>query len=522
MSFRLTYATMYDPPEELHLNFEAALQRLKGNLGKEYPFYIDGKARYRQQKLESYSPIDTEMLLGVFQEGTAEDIDDAVTAAKRAFQTWGRMPWQERLDLLRKAADLMEERVYDLAAALCLEVGKNRMEALGDAAEAPDLLRYAADQFEENGGYVRKMGQDPLQGYTAINYSVLRPYGVWGVISPFNFPVALTGGPAGAALVAGNTVVLKPAEDTPLSTSLLYECFRDAGLPDGVVNIVTGHGEVSGQALVDNHNVDGYTFTGSYAVGMHILRTVAKGSYPRPVVLEMGGKNPTIVAASADVERAVAGILRSAFGLQGQKCSATSRVYVHESVYDNLAQGLVEKSKALIVGDPTRKDVFMGPVINQRAYENYKQHTADLGGSGTFLTGGGVLTEGAMARGYFCAPTLVEGVSSDHPLWRHEMFLPIAMLRKYRDPNDAMDLANDVDFGLTAGFYGSEDEAQWFFDNIQAGVAYANRPQGASTGAWPGFQPFGGWKGSGSTGKNAGGPYYLLSYMHEQSRTIIV
>ncbi len=521
MSFRLTYATMYNPPDTLHTRFEEAIETMRGNLGMEYGLHIGGEERVGSRKLESRSPIDKNLLLGVFQEGTPRDAGDAVQAARQAFRTWGRLPWQERVAYLRKVASIIDDRVYDLAAALCLEVGKTRMEALGDAQEAADLIRFACDDFEKNNGYRVQLARDPLEGYTSTNVSVLRPYGVWVVISPFNFPAALTAGPAGAALVTGNTVVIKPAEDTPLSVRMLFDCFLDADLPQGVVNLVTGHGEVSGQSLVDNHAVDGYTFTGSHAVGMHILRSVAKGPYPRPVILEMGGKNPTIVSSSANLDRAVAGIYRSAFGLQGQKCSAASRVYVHESVYDSLVDGLVDATRKMIVGDPARKEVFMGPVINEAAYRNFQQHTTSLGAEGRILTGGKLLQEGELEKGYFVAPTLVEGVRPNHPLWKQEMFLPITMLEKFSDLGQAMSLANDVDFGLTAGFFGTQEEADWFFENIEAGVTYANRPQGASTGAWPGYQPFGGWKGSGSTGKNSGGPYYLLSYMHEQSRTLI-
>jgi 1-pyrroline-5-carboxylate dehydrogenase len=422
---------------------------------------------------------------------------------------------------VRKAASILDERIYQFGAVLSLEAGKNRMEALADAAEAADLMRYACDQMEANKGFTVKMGQDPLQGYKASNISKLKPYGVWVVISPFNFPAALTAGPVGAALVAGNTVVYKPAEDTPWTSRLLAECFRDAGFPNGVVNYLTGRGSVMGQALIDSPFVDGVTFTGSVDVGMGIYRSFAQGRYPRPTILEMGGKNPAIISRNADLDRAVQGLYRSAFGNQGQKCSAGSRIYVEASVYDSLVNKLVETTQKLKVGDPTQKDVFMGPVINQGAYDNFKNFTEELSQSGEFLTGGKVLTDAERDKGYFCEPTIVGNVPHDHRLWKYEMFLPITMVHKIKDLDEGMRLANDVDFGLTAGFYGNPQEAQWFFDNIEAGVTYANRPQGATTGAWPGFQPFGGWKGSGSSGKNAGGHYYLQLYMHEQINTVI-
>jgi 1-pyrroline-5-carboxylate dehydrogenase len=403
-----------------------------------------------------------------------------------------------------------------------MEVGKNRMESLGDVAESADLIRYACYQMEKNDGYVVAMGRDPLVGYTSINYSALRPYGVWLVISPFNFPMALTGGPVGAALVAGNTVVMKPATDTPMVVRMLAECFRDAGLPDGVANYVTGPGRTLGQALIESPEVDGVTFTGSFDVGMKIFRDFANGAYVRPTILELGGKNPAIVSRHADLERAAVGIVRSAFGLQGQKCSACSRVFIEEPVYDELVARLVELTEKLKVGDPTERSVMMGPVVNNSSYQDYKNFTEELSQTGRFLTGGKVLLDGDLANGYFCAPTLVADLPLDHRLWQYEMFLPITTVAKIQDLDQAMGLANNVNYGLTAGFYGSVEETKWFFDKIEAGVTYANRPQGATTGAWPGFQPFGGWKGSGSSGKNAGGHYYLPLYMHEQIQTLVI
>ncbi len=422
---------------------------------------------------------------------------------------------------MRKAADKINERIFEFGAVLSMEVGKNRMEALGDAAELADLIRYACDQMEANNGYVVPMGKDPLKGYDASNTSVLMPYGVWVVVSPFNFPAALTGGPSGAALVAGNTLVMKPATDTPWTARLLAECFRDAGLPEGAFNYVTGPGSTLGEALIDSPEVDGITFTGSFDVGMHIYRQFAGGKYPRPTILEMGGKNPSIVSRNADLERAATGIVRSAFGLQGQKCSANSRIYAEKPVYDELVKLIVDKTKALSVGDPTDRSTFMGPVINKAAYASFKEFTEELSQSGTFLAGGKVLSGEAFDKGFFCEPTVAANVPRDQRLWKYEMFLPITMVEAVDSLDEAMGLANDVVYGLTSGFYGSEDEAGWFFDNIQAGVNYANRPQGSTTGAWPGFQPFGGWKGSGSSGKNAGGHYYLPLYMHEHIRTLI-
>ncbi|MDK1027932.1 MAG: aldehyde dehydrogenase family protein [Anaerolineae bacterium] len=520
--FKLTYATMFNPPDELHTGFEKSVASLKKNLGKEYGMLINGEDVFADDKYENRSPINTDWVLGIMQTGDANNAQQAIAAARAAFPKWSQTSWKERVKLVRKAASVIEDRIFDLGAAMALQVGKNRMESLGDVQETADLMVYAAQMMEENNGFINEMGKDPLVGYDATNQSVMRPYGVWLVISPFNFPFALTGGPAGAALVAGNTIVIKPATDTAWIVRLFAECLRDAGIPEGVFNYVTGPGSTLGQALVDNTDLDGATFTGSFDVGMKLYRDFASRNYIRPVILELGGKNPAIVSRNADLERAATGIIRSAFGLQGQKCSAASRVIVEEPVYDELLHRLKEMTAGLVIGDPTEQDVYLGPVINQNSYNDFKNFTEEINqAGGVFLTGGNVKTGGIFDKGYFCEPTFVTDLPFDHRVWQHEMFLPITTIGKVKNLDEAMVIANNVNYGLTAGFYGSDKEVKWFFDNAEAGVIYANRPQGATTGAWPGFQPFGGWKGSGSSGKNSGGLYYVQQYMHEQVRTLI-
>ena len=520
--FKLTYSTMFNPPEELHRGFDKAVVKLKANLGKEYGMIIDGKDVFADDKYEDRSPVNTDWVLAVIQKGNATQAKMAIEAARKAFPAWSRTPWQKRVQLVRKAAANIEKRIFELGAAMALEVGKNRMESLGDVQETADLMYFSAQMMEENDGFIKPMGKDPLVGYDSTNVSVLRPYGVWLVVSPFNFPFALTGGPTGAALVAGNTVVIKPATDTAWIVRLYAECLRDAGFPDGVVNFVTGPGSTLGQALVENQDLDGVTFTGSFDVGMKMYRDYAQRDYVRPMILELGGKNPSIVSRNANLEDAATGIVRSAFGLQGQKCSANSRVLVEEPVYDELLGKLKAKTEALVLGDPTERATYWGPVINQSSYNDFKNFNEEINGAGgKFLTGGHVKTGGIYDKGYYCEPTFVTDLPYEHRLWKYEMFLPITTIGKVSDLSQAMKIANDVNYGLTAGFYGSAREVEWFFDNIEAGVTYANRPQGATTGAWPGFQPFGGWKGSGATGKNGGGYYYVQLYMHEQIRTLV-
>ena len=519
MAFKLTYATMSNPPQEMHDKFDLALENLKQQLGQEYPMIIKGEKRFAEEKHRAYSPINTNLHLATFQKGTAKDADDAVAAAKAAFPHWSSMNWEERVYLMRKFADRISTRIYEISAAVSLEVGKNRMEALGDVAETEDLIRWAADMMEQNSGFRKPLGSDPLIGMSSSNESVLKPYGVWVVIVPFNFPASLAGGPVGNALVAGNTVVLKPASDSSWASTLLMECAQEAGIPAGVLNLLTGSGSTLGNALTANQDVAGLTFTGSLEVGMDIYRQFANRKYPHPVILELGGKNATIVSKNADLDLAAEGVMRSAFGLQGQKCSATSRVFVEKPVYDAFVNKLVANTNAIKIGDPTQRENWFGPVINRKAYQDYAGYVAELAASGRILTGGTHITDGELANGYFCAPTVVADVPLEHRLWKEEMFLPIVMVSPVDDLNQAMELANDVDYGLTAGFVGDQVEAEWFFDHIEAGTVYSNRPQGTTTGAWPGFQSFGGWKGSGSAGKNGGGYYYLPLYMREQSRT---
>ncbi|MEZ4516794.1 MAG: aldehyde dehydrogenase family protein [Chloroflexota bacterium] len=513
--FKVTYSTLASPDPLLHQLYDEAVERVRANAGQTFPMFINGQERTAETTFAKVTPVDTNMVMAYFQKGTEQDANDAVAAAKAAFPGWRDTPWQERVAILRRAADLISERLFDMGAVMSLEVGKNRLEALGDVEETADLIRYNCDAMEANEGFSRGLKNESEHHH---NRSVLKPYGVWVVISPFNFPGALAGGPSSAALVAGNTVVFKPATDTPYTGWLLTTAFRDAGIPDGVFNFVTGGGRSVGQTLVDHPDVAGITFTGSYDVGMNILRNFVQGRYPRPCVAEMGGKNPTIVSNKADLDKAALGCMRSAFGLQGQKCSSLSRIYVHKDVKDEFTKKLADLTSQINVGDPTDKDNFMGPVINKSSYEDYKRFV-DMLSENSNIVYGGELLEG---NGYFVAPTIVDDAPEDHPLWKQEMFLPIVMIESFDDFDEAMRKANDVEYGLTAGFFSEDDdEIQWFLDNIEAGVVYVNRASGATTGAWPGYQSFGGWKGSGSTGKAAGSFYYVQQYMHEQSQTVI-
>jgi 1-pyrroline-5-carboxylate dehydrogenase len=340
-------------------------------------------------------------------------------------------------------------------------------------------------------------------------------------VAPFNFPLALAAGPTAAALVTGNTVVVKGASDTPWAVRLLADLIRDAGYPAGVFNTVAGSGEVVGEALVNDVRIAGITFTGSYAVGMDLMRRMSTGAWVRPCIAEMGGKNAVIVTAAADLERAATGIARSAFGLGGQKCSAASRVYVAAEVADALTARLVQAAEAIAIGDPTVRAHWLGPVISERVVGKYEAFMARLrADGGSILTGGRRLTDGALADGCYVAPT-VATAPREHPLFAEELFLPVLMVCAVTGIEEGVALANASPLGLTAGVYGNQAEVDYFLEHIEAGTVYVNRPQGATTGAWPGYQAFTGWKGSTSTGKAIGSFYYLPQYLREQSQTVV-
>jgi 1-pyrroline-5-carboxylate dehydrogenase len=516
---KITYATLRADNEELHQQFERGVERARAGLGAAHPNFVDGEARDGDGEFADHSPIDDGMILGTFARGTRQDVRDAIAAAKAAAPGWASTPWQERVALMRRAADLISERQMEYAALMCLEVGKNRLEALGDVEETADLIRYYCDSMEEHDGFDVPMGN--LGDETVHTRSVLKPHGVFAVISPFNFPFALCGGPAGGALVAGNTVVFKPSSDAPLLGFKLYEVLRDAGLPKGVFNYVAGPGETVGAELQENPEIDGIVFTGSFEVGFSLYKSFAR-SYPKPVIVEMGGKNPAIVSRKADLEEAAEGIMRAAFGFGGQKCSANSRVYVERPVHDSLVRQLIEKTEQITIGDPLKRQNWLGPVINNRAVVRYETAVGEARREGRIETGGERVTENELDRGFFVRPTVATGLPTDHRLFRDELFVPFVAVAPVDSIDQAIKLANASDYALTAGFF-SEDkpEVDKFLSTIHAGVVYVNRRAGATTGAWPGIQPFGGWKASGSTGKAGGGLYYVQQFMREQSQTIV-
>jgi 1-pyrroline-5-carboxylate dehydrogenase len=516
---KITYATLRADNEQLHAAYEAGLERAKARLGASHPNMVNGRERDGDGAFEVRSPIDQEILVGSFARGTRQDVRDAIDAARAAQPAWAALGWEKRLELLRRAAELISERQMEYAGLMAVEVGKNRLEALGEVEESADLIRYYAKTAEDNAFYDHPM--DNLGDAAVATRSILRPHGVFAVISPFNFPMALAAGPTSAALMAGNTVVFKPASAGAMSGVALMDAYRDAGLPDGVINLVMGPGDTVGAELTENPGIDGIVFTGSFEVGFQLYRSFST-RFPRPCIVEMGGKNPAIVARSADLEEAAEGIVRSAFGFGGQKCSANSRVYVERPVHDELVRLLVDKTEQISVGDPLPRETWLGPVIDQRAVDRHQEAVAEARRDGRVFVGGERLSDGALARGFYVEPTVVGDLPANHRLFQDELFVPFTAVHAVDSLDQAIDLANDSQYGLTAGVYSEDDgEVQRFLDRIEAGVLYVNRRAGATTGAWPGVQPFGGWKGSGSTGKAGLSMYYVGQFLREQSHTIV-
>jgi 1-pyrroline-5-carboxylate dehydrogenase len=514
---KVTYVTLASN-EEANAAFEDAARVVNSELGETHPNFIDGlPVGYGRPTFDDVSPTDPALVIGRFPRAGAGDVARAVDGAKAAFSAWSGRPWRERVAILRAAAEAISARRAELAALMTIEVGKNRLEAMGDAEESADLLRYYCGQMEEAGGYDRPMGRI-LPGEETR--SVLRPYGVFAVVSPFNFPMALAAGMAGGALVAGNTVVLKPSSEAPLTGLRLYEILTEAGVPAGVVQFVTGSGGELAQAFLDER-FDGLVFTGSKAVGLDLHKRFG-GAYPKPVIVEMGGKNPAIVTRHADLRKAAEGVARSAFGFGGQKCSACSRVYVERPVYSDFLDALAEVASSMKIGDPLERATYLGPLISRKAAETHAGALGEGRRHGRIVFEGKLPSDDRVARGHFVAPAVVDRLPDDHWLWRTELFTPLLCAAPVGSLDEAIVRANDTEYGLTAGIFSeSEEELVHFFDRIEAGVTYANRRTGATTGAWPGVQSFCGWKASGSTGKGGCGPYYVAQFMREQSRTTV-
>jgi 1-pyrroline-5-carboxylate dehydrogenase len=511
MATRLTYTTGSRSPE-LDRAFEAALADARELEAEPLEHLVGGRDSTAGGLFAREDPSRREHVASRAHEG-AELAAEAVETARAAQREWRRLSHSERVELVRAAERLIDERKLALAAAISMEVGKVRTESIAEVEEAIDLIETYCRQIESADGFETPLGRlSPDER----NSDVLRPYGVFAVIAPFNFPFALAMGMTAAALVAGNAVVLKPPEEAPASGGAVGRLLAEAGVPEGVISVLHG-GPATGEALVGSA-IDGVAFTGSAEVGREIGRRLAEGPYPRPVLAEMGGKNAAVVGASADLDAAAEGIAKAAFGFSGQKCSACSRAIVVEEVHDELVERLAELARTTAVGDPADPEVATGPVVNEQALERFRRSVEAARRDGVVAAGG---APGAEA-GWFVEPTVVSGLPLAHPLTREELFLPFVTVVRVPDFDAALTEANAVPYGLTAGVFSrDEDELDRFLDEIESGVVYVNRRAGATTGAWPGVQSFCGWKSSGLTGKGGLGPYYVQQFAREQSRTIV-
>jgi 1-pyrroline-5-carboxylate dehydrogenase len=515
---KITYTTSAADMDAIHAAFDAALAKVRSECGRQHPLYIDGQPiRPQAPPIVDTSPIDTSLVLGHFASAGLEHVDRAVESAHRARRGWEKLGWERRVAILREAAALVRQQKFELAACMSLEVGKSRLESLGDAEESADLIDYYARQMEEADGFRRKMNRlTPIED----NTDLLRPFGVFVCIAPFNFPLALAAGMSSAALLAGNTLVFKPAQDTPWTGLRLYQIYRQAGVPEDVLHFLSGRGSQIGDALWQHPKVAGIVFTGSKDVGLRMFKGFST-RWVKPCLTELGGKNACIVTGSADLDAAAEGVWRSAWGLQNQKCSACSRVYVQRPVAEEFVAKLVERTRAISIGDPTQRDVFFGPLINPNAVRTFERAVEMAREDGSVLLGGRRLVEGAFARGHYVEPTIVRAPLSSR-LFLEEFFVPVLAIGEIDSLEQGIEETNRAEYGLTAGlFSGDPAEVERFFDEVEAGVTYVNKRSGATTGAWPGAQAFCGWKGSGSTGKGGCGPYYVMQFMREQSRTVI-
>ena len=519
---KITYITLF-ADQSVHPKFEAALKKFGPKLGQRHPMHIGSQKVWSDAgEFEHRSPIDTSIVVGRFQVGTREHAKASIDAAKSGFERWSSTPWEKRVKVLENFSKLIEQRKFDIAVAITYEVGKNRLESLAECWEGIDAVKFYADVMRKEKGYTAKMGQGGPGEHTLV---LGKPHGVWPVISPFNFPFMLASGMALGALITGNSVILKPTSEAPLTGLMLYELFRDAGVPPGAVNYVTGPGANFEDEFVSNPDVAGIAFTGSRVVGMRLYhRFLSEQDYPKPILLEMGSKNPTIVSSKADITKAVEGTVRAAYGYGGQKCSATSRVYVQKGIKDEFLSALRARIDKVTVGDPRQKDVFMGPIINEAAVSKFRDSVESAKKSGGRLVAGGkVLKSGTLSKGYYVSPTVVIGLPSDHRLFKEELFLPFVAVDEVKTVEEAVAKANATEYGLTAGIFSKDPaEVREFFNGIKFGVTYANRSGGSTTGAWPGAQSFTGWKASGATGRGIGSPYYLLNFIRDQSQTSVV
>jgi 1-pyrroline-5-carboxylate dehydrogenase len=487
-----------------------ALEQVRKELGREYGLVIGGERLATSGKLVSHNPAQKDQIVGVFSKGTPELADRAIRNAEEAFRMWSRTPAEQRVELLLAAARILRERKFYYEAWLVYEVGKTWPEADADVAEAIDFCEFYAREM------LRLDGPQPLTPVPGEkNFLRYLPLGVGIVIPPWNFPMAILAGMTSASIVTGNTVVLKPSSDAPAAGYKFFEVLEEAGLPPGVVNFLPGSGAEVGDVLVTHPRTRYVAFTGSKEVGLRINELAAKVSpgqiWVKRVVAEMGGKDSIVVDSEADLDAAVEGVVVSAFGYQGQKCSACSRAIVVEKVYDAFLEKLKERVAEIQVGSPLDPETDMGPVINGRAEKSILSYIEMGKKEGRLLAGGGE----APGPGYFIEPTVIADVAPRARVAQEEIFGPVLAVIKARNFDEALEIANNTEYGLTGAVYTkNRQKLERAAESFHVGNLYFNRK---CTGALVGAHPFGGFNMSGTDSK-AGGRDYLLLFL--QAKTI--
>jgi 1-pyrroline-5-carboxylate dehydrogenase len=493
----------FQSPQE-RAAMEAAIARVRSER-KDYELIIGGRRFSADKQIASTNPSHPLEVIGRVQSATIAQAGDAIAAAQRAFADWSRVPAAQRAQLLFAAADAVRKRRDEFDALLVLEAGKSWAEADGDIAEGIDFLEYYGREMLR---YAERRALTPIAGEENEMHYI--PMGVGIIISPWNFPFAIMAGMTSAAIVTGNTVVLKPSSDSPIVAARFVELLESCGMPAGVVNLITGSGGAIGDTLVSDPRVRFISFTGSKEVGLRINRLAADVQphqhWIKRVVAEMGGKDGIVVAADADIDAAVEGVASAAFGYQGQKCSACSRAIIEAPIYDDFVQRLAERVDKITVGDPVNPANYMGPVINERSRNKIEEYIKIGKREGTLVAGGERVAE----EGYFLEPTVIADVAPQAIIAQEEIFGPVLAVIKARDYDDALTIANNTEFGLTGSVYSRDRrKLERARDEFNVGNLYFNRK---STGAMVGVHPFGGFNMSGTDSK-AGGPDYLLLFL---------
>jgi 1-pyrroline-5-carboxylate dehydrogenase len=489
---------------------ESALADVEAQLGREYDMIIGGRRLRTEGKIISANPARPAEIIGIHQRAEADLAENAVQAALSAFPAWSRETAERRAQLLFRAADLIRERKFEFCAWLTFEVGKNWAEADADVGETIDFL-----EFYGREALKLDASTTPIQFPGERNQLRYLPLGVGAVIPPWNFPFAIMAGMTAAAIVCGNTVVLKPSVDAPTIAARFMSLLEEAGLPDGVVNLCQGEGPGFGSALVAHPQVRFIAFTGSKAVGLQIHESAAKTQpgqiFIKRTILEMGGKDSIIIEGDADLDAAVEGVVASAFGFNGQKCSACSRAIVDSNIYDVFCDRLQARVAKLVTGDPM-KNAYTGPVISERAYKKILDYIEIGKNEGRLLNGGGAIqTEDG---GYYIAPTVFADVSPTARIAQEEIFGPVLAIVRSQNFDEALSIANNTEYGLTGSVYSnSREKLDRAAHEFHVGNLYFNRK---STGAMVGAHPFGGFNMSGTDSK-AGGPDYLLLFTQAKS-----